>query len=54
MLYISVIMGLLVGYLTDVWLARFGFKDPARLVVIAVVVGVLVIILTYNGTLAHF
>lgn len=53
MLYISLVMGALVGYLTDVWLARFKIADPPRLV-IAVVVAVLVIIFTYNGNLAHF
>lgn len=53
MFYISLIMGLLVGYLTDVWLARAKVKDPARLI-IAVVVVVLVIIFTYVGKLSHF
>lgn len=51
MLYISLVMGLLVGYLVDVWLARGGVKDPNRLI-IAVVVAVLVVIFTYNGNLA--
>lgn len=53
MFYISLVMGALVGFLTDTWLARATVKDPLRLI-IAVVVAVLVVILTYNGNLAHF
>lgn len=53
MLYISVVMGALVGFLTDVWLGRAGVKDPVRLLA-AVVVFVLVAVLTYGGSLAHF
>lgn len=53
MFYLSVMMGLLAGYLTDVWLARATVKDPVRLIV-AVVVLVLVVIFTYTGKLASF
>ena len=53
MLYISVVMGLLVGFLVDSWLARATVKDPARLI-IAVVVAVLVMVFTYTADLAHF
>lgn len=53
MLYLSLIMGALVGFLTDFWLARAGVKDPVRLI-IALVVAILVAIFTYNGNLASF
>jgi len=53
MFYISLVMGLLVGYLTDVWLARATVKDPLRLI-LAVIAAVLVTIFTYTGNLLHF
>lgn len=53
MLYISIVMGALVGYLTDVWLLRAGVQDQLRLI-LAVVAFVLVAILTYVGLLPHF
>lgn len=53
MAYLSIVMGALVGFLTDFWLTRAGVKDPKRLV-IAVIVAVVVGVLTYVGTLAHF
>lgn len=54
MFYISLIMGALVGFLTDFWLGRLGFtKEPAR-VIIAVVVALVVLFFTYNGNLVHF
>lgn len=54
MFYLSIVMGALVGFLTDFWLGRGGFtREPARLV-IAVVVAVLVAVFTYTGNLAHF
>lgn len=53
MLYLSVVMGALVGYLTDVWLARATVADPVRLI-IAIIVFVLVTIFTYTGDLMHF
>jgi len=53
MFYISVVMGALVGYLTDKWLNRVGVSDPVCFVV-SVIVAVVVGVLTYVGTLAHF
>lgn len=53
MLYISFVMGALVGYLVDCWLGRVGVGDSLRLI-LAVVVAVLVVVFTYNGNLAHF
>lgn len=53
MFYLSVVMGALVGSLTDYWLGRFDVKDRKRLI-ISVVVFVLVAVFTYNGNLAHF
>lgn len=53
MFYLSLVMGLLVGFLVDVWLARATVKDPTRLI-IAVVVAVLVFVLTYNHNLTSF
>lgn len=53
MLYLSVVMGALVGFLTDFWLTRAGVKDPLRLI-LAIVAAVLVVIFTYSGNLAHF
>lgn len=42
LLFDSVVFGAFVGFLTDFWLGRLGFRrEPAR-VVIAVVIGVLV------------
>lgn len=41
LLFDSVVFGAFVGFLTDVWLARFKVSDPTRFV-IAVVVGAIV------------
>lgn len=51
MIYLPIVMGLLVGALTDYWLGRAERPDPARLI-IAVVVAVLVGVLTHYGHLA--
>lgn len=53
MLYISIVMGALVGFLTDKWLERAGVRDNLRLIV-AVIVFAIVGVLTYVGELAHF
>lgn len=53
MLYISVVMGALVGFLTDKWLERAGLKDNLRLI-IAIVVALVVGFLTYNGHVPAF
>lgn len=53
MFYISLVMGLLVGFLVDVWLGRATVKDPLRLI-LAVIAGVLVVVFTYTGVLPHF
>lgn len=53
MFYLSLVMGALVGYLTDAWLARGGVTDPLRLI-ISVVVGVVVLLLSYVGHLPTF
>lgn len=53
MLFLSIVFGALVGYLTDVWLARVTVSDPLRLI-LAVVVFALVTVFTYTGHLLHF
>lgn len=52
-IYLSLVMGLLVGYLVNVWLGLATTKDPAKLIV-TVIVATIVVILTAIGTLAHF
>lgn len=53
MIYIALIMGALVGFLTDKWLERAGIGDPLRLL-IAVAVFALVFTLTANKVLLSF
>lgn len=53
MLYLSVVMGALVGFLAHFWCGIAKVNAQATLV-ITVVVAVLVAVFTYIGRLAHF
>lgn len=48
--YVAIVMGALVGFLADTWMARATVRDPLRLI-IAVVIAVVVVILTFVGIL---
>lgn len=48
--YVSLVMGALVGFLADTWMARATVRDPLCLI-IAVAVAVVVVILTFVGLL---
>lgn len=53
MLYISLIMGLLVGFLVNFW-ALLCEAKPKVVLVLTVASAILVAIFTYNGNLLHF